>query len=34
MKKNGHKIGAHTANHKRLSIMDKEELKEDMSWQN
>ena len=31
MKKNGHKIGAHTASHKRLSVMDKEELKEDIA---
>lgn len=31
MKKNGHKIGAHTASHKRLSVMDRTELKEDIA---
>lgn len=30
MKEHGHKIGAHSANHKRLSIMDYEELKNDI----
>lgn len=30
MKENGHKIGAHSANHKRLSIMDELELKKDI----
>lgn len=30
MKKKGHKIGAHSANHKRLSDMNSEELKEDI----
>lgn len=30
MKEKGHKIGAHSANHKRLSIMDELELKKDI----
>lgn len=30
MKDNGHKIGAHSTNHKRLSIMDELELKKDI----
>lgn len=30
MKEKGHKIGAHSANHKRLSIMDDVELKKDI----
>lgn len=31
MKARGHKIGAHSANHKRLSIMNNEELKNDIN---
>lgn len=30
MKEKGHKIGAHSTNHKRLSIMDERELKKDI----
>ena len=31
MKKNGHKIGAHSSYHKKLSVMDKDELSKDIS---